>query len=140
MRYWALVIIAATVLGCGEPYSTPATTAETAAPAKPDAPEKKPLPTDVPVPPGLVNRNDSTVAGSDYHVVQGQLPIAFGEAISTVRKLATSNGWAETPQQGASALASVTTLSFKKDARQLTVTLVMVDQTSTTMNLMTGPI
>ncbi|MDZ4860558.1 MAG: hypothetical protein SGI88_16395 [Candidatus Hydrogenedentes bacterium] len=125
--------------GCGPSGPTPVETSETSTAVKPVPAAKAPLPADVPVPAELANRSDSTVAGSDYHVVQGQLAMPMGDAIATVRKQAASTGWVEKPQQGAAPVASVTTHTFTKDSRQLTVTLAMVDPTSTSVNLMTGP-
>jgi hypothetical protein len=123
--------------GCS-PTAPPADTKP--ADAKPAAPEKgEPLPSDVPVPLDIQGRKDSTLPGTKFHVVQGQVPSTVPDASAAIRKQAEEGGWKAVGEPAPAPDGSVETLTFEKDARSLKITLVKAQNTVTSMNLLTGP-
>ena len=135
-----LVAIGALAIATGCGSEQPAPTTNTAPPAPvTKAAEPLPVPADVPIPAGLPNRADSTLPGSAYHVIQGRMPNSLGDAIATVRKQAIGSGWVEIPSPGAAPVPSISTLVFHKDTREMKVTLSMIDATTTSVHLLTGP-
>ena len=130
--------VAAALAGCSQETPTPAVKQgeKTAAAAQPQSP---PLPADTPVPPGMMNRVDSAMPGTAYHVIQGQIASPLPEAIETVRKLAASNEWKEAPGTSPPSEPAVATIVYEKDTRQLKATLVRRSNTETTLNMLVGP-
>lgn len=137
MRWAAIVLTAATlVAGCSESEKPGGPAASETKPA-PSADNAASLPTDVPIPIGLEGRKDSNRPGTAFFVVQGQLPATVPDAAAAIRKQALDGGWKALGEPAPN--DTVSTLTFEKDARSLTITLVKVQNTVTSVNLLTGP-
>lgn len=132
----AIVLVSVFAVACSPSAPPVAQTAETK-PAEPPKPD--PVPSDVPIPMGLQARVDSAMAGTKFHVVQGQIPVPVVEAETAFRKQAEEGGWETVGEPSVAPDGSVTTITFEKEARSLKVTLVKTQNTVTSMNLLTGP-
>lgn len=131
--YAALIAIAASVTGCSHDGNAPA-------PEKQAAPVTETavaLPADVPVPIGLVGRKESAQPGTKFVLLQGRLPVTVPDATSAIRKQVTQNGWSAVGEPAPNDTAA--TLTFEKEGRTLSVTLVKVQNTETSVNILTGP-
>ena len=133
----AIVLVSLFAVACS-PSTTPAAQQSTdTKPAEP--PKSEPVPADVPIPVGLQGRVDSAMPGTKFHVVQGQIPVSVVDAEAAFRKQAVEGGWKIVGEPSVAPDASVTTVTFEKEARSLKVTLVKSQNTVTSMNLLTGP-
>ena len=140
MRWLSIGAVVLTVLfaaGCSQ-SAPPAVTKP--ADAKPAAPDKgEPLPSDVPIPTDLQGRKDSTLPGTKFHLVQGQMHSTVPDASAAIRKQAEDGGWKPVGEPMPAPDGSVETLTFEKEARSLKITLVKAQNTVTSVNLLTGP-
>lgn len=138
MRAMVCLAMAVLAAGCGSKPAAPEQQ-KPAASAPEAAPKKESVPTDLPIPSSLTGRHDSTLPGTKWHVVQGEIPLPMHEAIAAVRQAAQTNGWKESGAITAPETPTVTTLPFEKEGREAKATLARVDATKTSLNLMTGP-
>ena len=131
-----IVLVSVFAVACS-PSAPPAAQTTETKPA--ESPKSEPVPADVPIPVGLQGRVDSAMPGTKFHVVQGQIPVSVVDAEAAFRKQAVEGGWKIVGEPSVAPDASVTTVTFEKEARSLKVTLVKTQNTVTSMNLLTGP-
>ena len=135
--FTATCLVVALVAACSQAPAPvqPGPADAKAAPAGAANPES--VPADVPIPIGLEGRKDSTVPGGGYALVQGQVSQTVPDAATAIRKQYEGAGWKATREPAPDSPSA--TIEFEKDAHVVKITLVKVQNTVTSVNLLVGP-